>query len=84
MTTGQNGKQPIVLTNPDGTPCTCQLLDRILYNERTYALLLVEEDQRLLILRETRVGDQVCLESIEDDAEFEEVTTYIKFVAQNQ
>jgi len=73
-----NEDEVIELEGADGSTFQCQLLDLYKYGEKEYGMLLNLETQDLVLMEFIERGDSGSFRSIEDDAEFEAVSEYIK------
>lgn len=62
----------IDITYDDGTTCSCEVIAKFEIDDVTYAALLPEDDDDadILIYRYTEHGDDVDLEGITDEYEF--------------
>ena len=65
----------IDITYEDGSTCSCEIIARFDVNGTTYAALLPsdDEDSDILVYRYTEHGDDVDLDEITDEDEFNEV-----------
>ena len=66
--------ETISLTLDDGTEVECEILGTFEMNDINYIVLMPEEDEEVLIYRYKEEGDQISLEAIESDEEFETVS----------
>lgn len=82
--------QLITLESEDGKSYVCRILGLFEFEEREYALLLnlgesgnedEEEEPSTVIMQIVQQGDQAVFRTIEDDAEFERVTAYVRELA---
>lgn len=72
--------QIIETVDEKGNIIKFELYDIVEVDEQEYALLLsVEEkdDEELVLMRLNQEGDDYIFESIDDDAEFEKVASYV-------
>lgn len=73
-------KQIIETVDDKGNIIKFELYDIVEIDEQEYALLLSaedENDEELVLMRLMQDGDDYIFESIDDDAEFEKVATYV-------
>lgn len=72
----------IEITDDDGTVIKCELYDIIEFEEKQYALLVEvdseDEEPEVVLMRYTEEGEESYFETIEDDEEFEKVSSYIE------
>ena len=59
----------------DGTSCTCEIIAKFEVNDISYAALLPadDEDADIIVYRYSEQGDDVTLDEITDEAEFNDV-----------
>ena len=75
--------QLIETVDEDGNVVSFELYDIVEVDEQEYALLLPSEDSdseeaELVIMRLTKDGDEYVFETIDDDAEFNNVANYVE------
>ncbi|MBO6086921.1 DUF1292 domain-containing protein [bacterium] len=73
--------QIIETVDEDGKVVKFELIDVVEVDEQEYALLLPleeEDNDEVVLMRLTKDGEEYLFETIEDDAEFEKVETYVK------
>lgn len=65
----------IDITYEDGTSCTCEIIAKFEVNDISYAALLPtdDEDADIIVYRYSEQGDEVTLDEITDEAEFNDV-----------
>lgn len=72
----------IEITDDDGTVIKCELYDIIEFEEKQYALLVEvdseDEEPEVVLMKYTEEGEESYFETIEDDEEFEKVSSYIE------
>ncbi len=79
----------ITLEGEDGHSYDCELLDRFVFEDKEYALLLkiaeegadtelADEDQTLVIMRFFQRGNDFVFQTIDSDEEFEKVVKYVE------
>ena len=84
MTEEKDMDNIVEILTDDGTVLKCELYDIIEVNGKEYALLTQvdgnkdSEDEELVLMKYIEEDGEVYLETIEDDAEFEEVSKYIE------
>jgi len=66
--------ETVTLTLDDGTEAVCEVLGNFEMNGTNYIVLSPEDDDEVLIYRCKEEGDQISLEAIESDEEFEAVS----------
>lgn len=73
-------RQIIETVDDKGNVIKFELYDIVEVDEQEYALLLSaedENDEELVLMRLIEDGEDYIFESIDDDAEFEKVATYV-------
>ena len=73
-------RQIIETVDDNGNVIKFELYDIVEVDEQEYALLLSaddENDEELVLMRLMQDGEDYIFESIDDDAEFEKVATYV-------
>lgn len=73
-------RQIIETVDDKGNVIKFELYDIVEVDEQEYALLLSaddENDEELVLMRLMQDGEDYIFESIDDDAEFEKVATYV-------
>ncbi len=76
--------QLIETVDENGNVITFELYDIVEVDEQEYALLLPAEDDddseeaELVIMKLTKDGEDYIFETIDDEAEFEKVATYVE------
>lgn len=76
--------QLIETVDENGNVITFELYDIVEVDEQEYALLLPAEDEddseeaELVIMRLTKDGEDYIFETIDEEAEFEKVATYVE------
>jgi hypothetical protein len=76
--------QRITLTGEDGSAYECRVLGVFDFEGREYALLLKlagGDEAATILMRLLERGDQAVFHRIEDDAEYERVTSFVKELA---
>jgi hypothetical protein len=79
----------ITLESEDGHSYDCEMLDRFVFEDNEYALLLKiaeegadeeleEEDQTLVIMRFFHRGNDFVFQTIDSDEEFEKVRAFVE------
>lgn len=75
-------KQLIETVDEDGNVVNFELFDIIEFEDKEYALLLPAESEddydEVILMRLTKQGDDYLFEAIEDDDEFDKVSSYIE------
>ena len=66
--------ETVSLTLDDGTEVTCEILGTFEMNGINYIVLMPEDDEDVLIYRYKEEGEEISLEAIESDEEFEAVS----------
>ena len=66
--------ETISFTLDDGTEATCEILGTFEMNDINYIVLMPEDDEDVLIYRYKEEGEEISLEAIESDEEFEAVS----------
>ncbi len=75
----------VSLTGDDGNEIKCEVFDIIEFENKTYALLIpqdeIEEDdepqEKLIVLEYVEEGDDCYFQNIEDDEEFDRVCEFV-------
>ena len=75
----------VSLTGDDGNEIKCEVFDIIGFENKTYALLIpqdeIEEDdeqqEKLIVLEYVEEGDDCYFQNIEDDEEFDRVCEFV-------
>lgn len=76
--------QLIETVDENGNVITFELYDIVEVDEQEYALLLPSEDEddseeaELVIMKLTKDGEDYLFETIDDEAEFEKVASYVE------
>lgn len=75
--------QLIETVDENGNVITFELFDIVEVEEQEYALLLptdseAGEDDEIVLMRLTKDGEDYIFETIDDDAEFEKVASYVE------
>ena len=75
--------QLIETVDENGNVITFELFDIVEVDEQEYALLLptdaeAGEEDELVLMRLTKDGEDYIFETIDDDAEFEKVASYVE------
>lgn len=75
--------QLIETVDENGNVITFELFDIVEVDEQEYALLLptdseAGEDDEIVLMRLTKDGEDYIFETIDDDAEFEKVASYVE------
>ncbi len=75
--------QLIETVDENGNVITFELFDIVEVDEQEYALLLPQdseagEDDEIVLMRLTKDGEEYIFETIDDDAEFEKVASYVE------
>jgi len=70
----EEGIDTISLTLDDGTEAVCEILGNFEMNGINYIVLMPEDDDEVLIYRYKEEGEEISLEAIESDEEFEAVS----------
>lgn len=83
MTKEKNNDQLIETVDENGNVITFELFDIVEVDEQEYALLLptdaeAGEDDEIVLMRLTKDGEDYIFETIDDDAEFEKVASYVE------
>lgn len=75
-------KQLIETVDEEGNVVNFELFDIVEFEDKEYALLLPAESEddydEVILMRLTKQGDDYLFEAIEDDAEFDKVSSYIE------
>lgn len=82
----------VSLTGDDGNEIKCEVFDIIEFENKTYALLIpqdeIEEDdepqEKLIVLEYVEEGDDCYFQNIEDDEEFDRVSEYIESIDEDE
>lgn len=75
--------QLIETVDENGNVITFELFDIVEVDEKEYALLLptdseAGEEDEIVLMRLTKDGEEYIFETIDDDAEFEKVASYVE------
>ncbi len=75
--------QLIETVDENGNVITFELFDIVEVDGQEYALLLPQdseagEDDEIVLMRLTKDGEEYIFETIDDDAEFEKVASYVE------
>ena len=72
----------IEIIDDDGTVIKCELYDIIEFEDKQYALLIEaeseEDEPEVVLMRYVEEGEESFFETIDDDEEFEKVSSYIE------
>ena len=83
MAKEKENDQLIETVDENGNVITFELFDIVEVDEQEYALLLptdaeAGEEDELVLMRLTKDGEDYIFETIDDDAEFEKVASYVE------
>ncbi len=83
MTKEKENDQLIETVDENGNVITFELFDIVEVDEQEYALLLptdaeAGEEDEIVLMRLTKDGEDYIFETIDDDAEFEKVASYVE------
>ena len=75
----------VSLTGDDGNEIKCEVFDIIEFENKTYALLIPQDDigeddesqEKLIVLEYVEEGDDCYFQNIEDDEEFDRVCEFV-------
>lgn len=81
--TKEEERHVIETIDENGNVVKFELFDIVDFNEKEYALLIPAEskdpeEEEVVLMRLTKEEDEYLFEAIEDDDEFEKVSTYIE------
>ena len=83
MAKEKENDQLIETVDENGNVITFELFDIVEVDEQEYALLLptdaeAGEEDEIVLMRLTKDGEDYIFETIDDDAEFEKVASYVE------